>query len=78
MKKARLSVSLFLVAFVFTYIGSCYFVPGWQIKLEADSLTYFLESLKKLAPIKFLVSLIVGVIISSVPALIQKMKSNTD
>lgn len=78
MKKAGLSISLYLIAFVLTYIGACYFVPGWRIKLEADHLTCFLESLKKLVPIKFLVSLAAGLIISFIPALIQKMKSDTD
>ena len=78
MKKVSISICLFLIAFVFTYIGSCYWVPGWRIKLAADSLTYFFESLKALAPIKFLVSLVVGLIISFIPILIQKMKSNAD
>ena len=78
MRKARLSISLFLIAFVLTYIGLCYFVPGWRIKLEADNLTYFLESLKNLAPVKFLISLVAGRIISLMPVLIQTIKSNTD
>lgn len=78
MKKTGLSISLFLIAFAFTYIGLCYLVPGWRIKLAADNLTYFFESLKTLAPIKCLISLVVGLIISFIPALIQKTKSNTD
>lgn len=78
MKKTGLSISLFFIAFVFTYIGLCYLVPSLRIKLAADSVTYFLESLKTLAPIKALISLVVGLIMSFIPALIQKMKSNAD
>lgn len=78
MKKTGLSINLFLIAFALTYIGLCYLVPGWRIKLAADNLTYFFESLKTLAPIKCLISLVVGLIISFIPALIQKTKSNTD
>ena len=46
MKNAKVSVILFLAAFVLTYIGTCYLVPGWRIKLAADHLTYFLASLQ--------------------------------
>ncbi len=78
MKKVILPIVLFLLAFVLTYIGSCYLVPGWRIKLAADSRTYFLKSLKTLVPMKLLVSFLAGLMAGLVSAGIQKIKSNTE
>lgn len=77
MKKAGLSIILFLTVFVLTYIGTGYFVPGWRIKLEADALTYFLKSLGALVPVKFAIALAAGLIAGVIPVLIQRLKSNT-
>ena len=74
MKKAGLSIGLFFAAFVLTYVGACYLVPGWRIKLAADGLTYFLESLKVLVPMKALVSFCAGLIAAFVPAIVQRVK----
>ncbi len=76
MRKAGLSIALFLAAFILTYVGSCYLVPGWRIKLAADGLTYFLESLKVLVPVKLLVSFCVGLLAALIPAIVQRMKAN--
>lgn len=59
MKKAMVSAAWFLAAFVVTYVVLCY-IPPLQIKLDADPLTYFIESIKKAAIFKGIVSLTIG------------------
>lgn len=74
MKKAGLSVALFLVAFIFTYLACCYMIPGWRIKLAADSATYFLESVKHMVLVKSLISLAAGLIASAIPVVIGRVR----
>lgn len=73
-KKMGLSVVLFIGTFALVYVCLCYAVPGWRLKLAADGLTYFLASLKKLAVVKFLLSLGAGLIASCIPAFVQKKR----
>lgn len=60
-RKGLLSV-LFIVIFAVTYLGLCYLIPGWRIKLEAEPVVYLIESIKSMALIKTVISLIVGAV----------------
>ena len=60
-RKVLLSV-LFIVIFAVTYLGLCYLIPGWRIKLEAEPVVYLIESIKSMALIKTVISLIVGAV----------------
>ena len=73
MKKPVLSVVLFIAFFVISYLACCFLIPGWAIKLDATPLTYFFESIKHMALLKGLISLVVGLIIGAVPTIINKM-----
>ena len=61
------AIILFIITFILTYVGCCYFVPGWKLKLEADSMTYFLESIKYMPFVKCMVSLCVSMVIALIP-----------
>lgn len=60
-RKVLLSV-LFIVIFAVTYLGLCYLIPGWRIKLEAEPVVYLIESVKSMALIKTVISLVVGAV----------------
>ena len=60
-RKVLLSV-LFIVIFAVTYLGLCYLIPGWRIKLEAEPVVYLIESIKSMALIKTVISLVVGTV----------------
>jgi hypothetical protein len=74
MKKSLLSILIFIIAFVATYIIVCYF-PGMMIKLQAPPKEYFIENLKHMAPFKSVIAFLVGVIAAIIP-LIAKKKYN--
>ena len=60
-RKVLLSV-LFIVIFAVTYLGLCCLIPGWRIKLEAELVVYLIESIKSMALIKTVISLVVGTV----------------
>lgn len=60
MKGKCLSAVFGIAAFVAAYLACCYLIPGWRIKLEADTLTYFWASVTHMVPLKGLISLAVG------------------
>ncbi len=70
--KNLLSVILFVVGFVATYLFMCYCIPGLRIKLAAEPLEYFIESIKSLAIFKGVISLIVGALLAVLPQKIKK------
>lgn len=72
MKRIGVSVALFFIAFIATYLACCYLIPGWRIKLEADTVTYFIESIRHMVLIKGLIALAVGLGVGAVPMLIKK------
>lgn len=72
MKKAGLFATLFIIAFVGSYLFCCYLIPGWAIKLDADPMTYLFESIKHMALLKGLISLVVGLIVGAIPVAIKK------
>ena len=44
--KKILSIILFIVGFIVTYLIMCYCIPGLRIKLAAEPMEYFIESIK--------------------------------
>jgi hypothetical protein len=72
MKKSILSVGLFVIVFIVSYIGLCYFVPGLRIKLAADAMTYFVESISHMILFKGILSLVIGFVFASIPFLVSK------
>lgn len=72
MKKTGLFSTLFIIAFIGSYLFCCYLIPGWKIKLDADPMTYFFENIKHMALLKGLISLVVGLIVGAIPAAIKK------
>lgn len=72
LKKFGLSVALFILFFAAVYLACCYLLPGFKIKLYADDLTYFLESIKYMAGLKTLISALAGLIAGTFPYLFDK------
>ncbi len=72
MKKTGLFSTLFIIAFIGSYLFCCYLIPGWKIKLDADPMTYFFENIKHMALLKGLISLVVGLIVGAIPVAIKK------
>ena len=62
--------------FVVTYLFVCFCIPGMRIKLEAEPLELFIESIKNMALFKSLISLAVGAVIVVLVNIIKKRKTN--
>ena len=45
MKKKTVSIVLFLIAFISTYLIICFAIPGMRIKLEAEPIEIFFKSI---------------------------------
>lgn len=73
--KDILSIILFIVGFIATYLIMCYCIPGLRIKLAAEPMEYFIESIKSMVLFKSIVSCIVGIILAVLPHFI---KNNTN
>lgn len=73
MKKTFLSLSIFAVAFVFTYIILSF--GSWGLKLSAEPTVYFIESIKHMFLFKSIISCAAGTIASIVFAFIGKKES---
>lgn len=69
MRKPLLSAIIFFGAFMITYVGSCYLIPGWRIKLAADATTYFLKSVQHMVFLKSILSFAIASILVSLPFL---------
>ena len=74
MKKKGLSVILFLISFVATYLFVCFGIPGMRIKLDAEPIELFIESIKHMMLFKTMISLIVASVVGAVPFLLWKKK----
>ena len=72
MKRYILPVALFAIAFIITYMGLCYFVPGWKIKLSAEPMVYFVESIRHMALMKTIISFAAGIVVGAIPVLAGK------
>ena len=76
MKRFLFHAILFFAAFSSVYLICCYAVPELRIKLAADPITYFLESLRSLVLIKSLISLTAGLFISALPFILKKIRAS--
>lgn len=74
MKKIILSLVLFAVTFVLTYIGLCYLVPGLRIKLEAEPMVYFIESITHMVLFKSVISFIIGLVVGVISFFCQSKR----
>lgn len=70
--KKKLSIILFVVGFIATYLIMCYCIPGLRIKLAAAPMEYFIESIKYSAIFKCVISCVVGTILAMLPHIIKK------
>ena len=74
MKKIIISLALFLIAFITTYLIICFAIPGMRIKLEAAPMEYFFNSIIHMAFFKTMVSLVVALIFGAIPLAFGKKK----
>lgn len=72
MKKKLLSVILFIIAFAGTYTVMCYCIPELRLKLAADPMTYFAESIKYAAGFKIVMSCAVGTIVAMIAYMFKR------
>ena len=73
MKKNTISLVLFLITFIATYLIVCFAIPGMRIKLEAGSMEYFVKSITHMAFFKTMVSFVVALIFAAIPVLIRSI-----
>ena len=59
MRKA-LPFVVFVVVFALVYVGTCYLIPGLRIKLAAEPMVYFIESLQHGVAFKATISSAIG------------------
>ena len=74
MNKKALSAILFLITFVAAYLFICFGIPGMRIKLEAEPMELFIESIKHMMFFKSMISLVVASVVGAVPFLLWKKK----
>lgn len=74
MNKKGLSAILFLITFVATYLFVCFVIPGMRIKLDAEPIELFIESIKHMMLFKTMISLVVASVVGAVPFLHWKKK----
>ncbi len=74
MKRIMVSAAICIVVFVASYVGLCYLVPGLRIKLAADAVTYFNESIRHMILLKSIISLIIGSVLAGSFYLVAKRK----
>lgn len=69
MKRIMVSVAILIVVFIVSYVG---LVPGLRIKLAADAVTYFKESIRHMIFLKSAISLVIGSVLASSFYLVAK------
>lgn len=74
MNKKGLSSILFLITFVAVYLFICFGIPGMRIKLEAEPMELFIESIRHMMVFKAMISLVVASVVGAVPFLLRKKK----
>ena len=72
MNKKGLSAILFLITFVATYLFVCFGIPGMRIKLDAEPIELFIESIKHMMLFKSMISLAIAAVIGAIPLLSRK------
>lgn len=66
MKKWSLRILLFAVVFCAAYLGCCYLIPGWRLKLAADPLTYFVATIRSMVLLKAGISVLIAVSVTAI------------
>lgn len=74
MKRKTLSAVILILVFIATYIYLSMGIPGLRIKLDAEPMVYFIESLKTMVMFKSASSLAAGFIVGMLPFLISRKK----
>ena len=74
MNKQGLSAVLFLITFVAAYLFICFGIPGMRIKLEAEPMELFFESIAHMALFKSVISIAVASAVAAIPCLFRKHK----
>ena len=74
MNKKGLSSILFFITFVATYLFVCFGIPGMRIKLDAEPIELFIESIKHMMLFKTMISFVVASVVGAVPFLLRKKK----
>ena len=72
MNKKALSAILFLITFVAAYLFICFGIPGMRIKLEAEPMELFIESIKHMMLFKSMISLAIAAVIGAIPLFCRK------
>jgi len=72
MEKNTVSIILFIAMFIAIYLAISFAIPGMRIKLEAEPMEYFVESIKHMAFIKSAVSLVVALFAAMLPKVPKK------
>ena len=74
MRKKTVSIVLFLIAFISTYLIICFAIPGMRIKLEAEPIEIFFKSITHMVFFKTMISLVVAIIFGAIPLFFGKKK----
>lgn len=74
MKKVIFPIILFVIIFAVTYFILCY-LPSMRIKLDADPMTYFIESIQTMILFKTIISVIVGLLVGGLAFIISQRKA---
>ena len=72
MKRKHLAAILFVAVFIGAYLFICFMIPGMRIKLDAEPMVYFVESIMHMVFFKSIVSLIAALIAGVIPLMICK------
>ena len=75
--KKIITIALFVLGFIETYLIMSFYIPSLRLKLIAPPLEFFLKSLASTWLFKFIISIIVGLIISGIYVLLIKKKKDT-
>lgn len=72
MKKKTLSIFLFVISFVATYLILCFEYTGGKMALEATTFDYIRVAITYRALFKIVVSLVVASIVGLIPRIVGK------
>lgn len=74
-RREKWAILLAVTAFVAAYLICCY-IPGWRIKLTADPLTYFVESLRHMMTLKLGIATVAAFVAGISPYLLPRREKN--
>ena len=72
MKKNTVPIVLFIVMFIAVYLAISFTVPGMRIKLDAEPMEYFIESIKHMTFFKSAVSFVVALFVLILSKVLSK------